>query len=519
MRRAALATASAAASAVGLSIYTVARTHDVESPISSSAPLPFAAASIVWGHWLDHIYSMIAGYGRGALHFSTGGWGDVTAAVEGVHWMRAMRKPVSLVGDHKVEWLGEWAEGERGVWFRDGTFLSPIARPPADGGLGREFAARLLNEESLRCHFRYVVPASCLARKDDRISGDATAESGPSTGSAPVPVALILACSGDQGFKWRDAHFATPLAKEHGVASIVIENAFYGARRPAQKTVRGAQIDAASDIVAGGLAVLPESTALLDWLTVDGGEGSGLALGVHQNARRCVSGISLGGIFGSLMACSCATRHPFDLVAVLPSPSAAEVYTKGSLSKVCDFGALGRDAAALETVQRALVLDTLKRGALNEQALSDGDAEKAVDCRLKLELRSESAYDRGVRFATAFLDATSHIANLPAPFAHIAQPQSAVCAAGATVPSPSKLVIIGAIDDAYIPAEQTAALAERWTAMNDRKAYNVTLRWWLGGHCSTVLTKKHAVRSAIAECLLGDGASVAGAKKKKKEEE
>jgi hypothetical protein len=329
MRKAVLAATTTVASAVGYSIYAVARTDlEVDSPNSSSAPLPFAAASVVWGHWLDHIYSIIAGYGRGALHFSTGGWGDVTAAVEGVHWMRALRDPPSLVGDHKVEWLGEWAEGERGVWFRDGTFLSPIARPPSDGGLGREFAARLLNEESLQCHFRYVIPAACLAREDAATSGDALTES-DSAGRAPVPVALILACSGDQGFKWRDEHFATPLAKEHGVASIVVENAFYGARRPAQKKVRGAQIDAAADIVAGGLAVLPESTALLDWLTVDGGEGSGLARGVHQNARRCVSGISLGGIFGSLMACSCATRHPFDLVAVLPSPSAAEVYTKG----------------------------------------------------------------------------------------------------------------------------------------------------------------------------------------------
>ena len=193
---------------------------------------------------------------------------------------------------------------------------------------------------------------------------------------------------------------------------------------------------------------------------------------------------------------------------------------------MCDFGALGRDAAALETVQRALVRDALGRNALKEQALldvqargGDTDADEAVDYHLALELRSESPYERGVRFATAFLDATSHIANLPAPFAHATQPQRAACAAGAPPPSPSKLVIIGAIDDAYIPAEQTAALAERWTAMNDRKAYNVTLRWWLGGHCSTVLTKKHAVRGAIAECLLGDGGTGAAAKKKKEEEE
>ena len=264
---------------------------------------------------------------------------------------------------------------------------------------------------------------------------------------------------------------------------------------------------------ASGLAVLPEGTALLDWLTVDGGAGAGLREGYHHGARRCVAGISLGGIIGSLMACSSCARTPFDLVAVLPSPSAAEVYTKGSLSHVCDFAALGSDTAALETVHRlcgglddsldAVVEETLS----SNNNTSSNSGERGVigsGSTLPRRVLTETPYERGVRYTKVFLDATSHIGKAPAPFFNV-NPQHTWSYAR----RPPHVVLFGAIDDAYMPATQTVALAERWSQLSSGSRggpseYNVELRWWLGGHCSTVLTRKKAVRDAIVACLLGE---------------
>lgn len=256
-RNTAAAAAVGVTAVIGSSLYPLFSDELVlESPdAASSLPLPARAASRVWGGWLDRAYCFIAGYGRGALHFNTGGWGDVDAAVKAVEWMRGTEEPASLIGSHRVEWLTEWreCEGVPGVRYRDGKFLTPLARSAADGGLGIPFARRLLNEESLHCHFRYVIPPACAVASDDgeeKEDGGGKEEATLSLRKEPVPVALLLACSGDQGFKWRHAHFAEPLARDHGVASVVVENAFYGARRSVKAKVRGAHINAAVDIVS-----------------------------------------------------------------------------------------------------------------------------------------------------------------------------------------------------------------------------------------------------------------------------
>ena len=41
-----------------------------------------AAASRVIGEGIDRTYGFFAGHGRGALHFATGGWGDLSLAMD-----------------------------------------------------------------------------------------------------------------------------------------------------------------------------------------------------------------------------------------------------------------------------------------------------------------------------------------------------------------------------------------------------------------------------------------------------
>ncbi len=74
---------------------------------------------------------------------------------------------------------------------------------------------------------------------------------------------------------------AFPLLKREGIGALILENPFYGNRKPADQ--RRSQLNHVSDLLVMGLALIFECITLIGWL-----EGEGLGpVGL--------TGISMGG--------------------------------------------------------------------------------------------------------------------------------------------------------------------------------------------------------------------------------
>jgi dienelactone hydrolase len=186
---------------------------------------------------------------------------------------------------------------EGGIEMRDGTFRSPEPRLPEGGATAR---------------VRRIAPV-----------GEARGE------------VVLLAASGDQGFRAR-AGFAEPLAAA-GVASWLLENPFYGARRPAAQ--RGSAIRTVSEMLVMALATTREALAILALLRATGVRGIGVA------------GYSMGGNMAALVAG--AAPFPVAAVPAAPSASPAAVFTRGMLRRYPDLSALGPDEASAMQALRA----------------------------------------------------------------------------------------------------------------------------------------------------------------------
>lgn len=151
-----------------------------------------------------------------------------------------------------------------------------------------------------------------------------------------TPVCIHFAATGDQGFARRRASMALPLARR-GIGSLMLENAYYGERRPAGQ--KGKALRTFADLWMMGASTVREGLSLLLWL---GGRGF---------RRLGVTGISMGGH----MAASVAALWPGPLaVAPCIAPHSAQVvFTEGLLSEHCDWEALdGTSFGPAEAVSR-----------------------------------------------------------------------------------------------------------------------------------------------------------------------
>ncbi|ATB30928.1 alpha/beta hydrolase family protein [Melittangium boletus] len=138
------------------------------------------------------------------------------------------------------------------------------------------------------------------------------------------PVCVFLASSGDEGFGLR-RFIAGKLARS-GVGALLLENPYYGARRPPGQV--GPAVRSVVDLMLMFRATAVEATALLGWLLARG----------HPKVG--ISGYSMGGS----VAAYAAAMFPLP-VAVIPlavADSASPVFTEGVLSAVPDWEALGR---------------------------------------------------------------------------------------------------------------------------------------------------------------------------------
>uniref|UniRef100_A0A0B6ZRB6 Uncharacterized protein n=2 Tax=Arion vulgaris TaxID=1028688 RepID=A0A0B6ZRB6_9EUPU len=130
------------------------------------------------------------------------------------------------------------------------------------------------------------------------------------------PVCIHLAGTGDHYFWRRRLFTARPLLKEAGIASILLENPYYGTRKPKQQ-LRSSLHNVSDLFVMGGALVL-ESLALLHWCEREGWGPLGL------------SGVSMGGHMASLAATN--WTKPISLVPCLSWSTASCVFTQGVMS-------------------------------------------------------------------------------------------------------------------------------------------------------------------------------------------
>ncbi|XP_014284826.1 protein ABHD18 [Halyomorpha halys] len=199
-----------------------------------------------------------------------------------------------LVGDHyPIEITKDEYEGD--VHILEGHFYSPF----------NLFLPTLLPKESKEAHFQMILPKKW---KDDGFK----------------PVCIHMAGTGDHYF-WRRRHLiAKPLLREAGIGSIILENPFYGIRKPVYQ-MRSVLNNVSDIFVMGGCLIL-EALVLFHWCTKHGFGPLG------------VSGLSMGGHMASLAA----TNWPLPLVLVpcLSWSTASGVFTEGVMSRAINWDML-----------------------------------------------------------------------------------------------------------------------------------------------------------------------------------
>ncbi len=181
-------------------------------------------------------------------------------------------------------------------------------------------------------------------------------------------VAVHLAASGDQGFGVR-LRFAAPLL-EHGIGALVLENAFYGQRRPANQPDHA--LRSVSDLHLMGAATFQEGRALLRWL--------GDAVRVPLVG---VTGFSMGGQMAAMVGAS--VPFPCAIVPIAATCSPDSVLRDGVLRDVAHWAALAGAGETVELARQALcthlarfAVTTLAAPACPEAAIVVGTASDGV---------------------------------------------------------------------------------------------------------------------------------------------
>ena len=164
----------------------------------------------------------------------------------------------------------------------DGHFVSPMAH----------YGPGIMPIESATARFQFIVPKGWSSKCR--------------------PVRIPLAATGDP-----QTLTARPMIKEAGMASLLLENPYYGCRKPKDQ-IRSSLKNMSDLFVMGGALVL-ESAALLHWLEREGYGPLGM------------TGISVGGHMASLAVSN--WPKPMPLIPCLSWSTASGVFTTGVLSK------------------------------------------------------------------------------------------------------------------------------------------------------------------------------------------
>lgn len=255
---------------------------------------------------LDAVYRSIL-----LTKFFTKGWGNpenlrrifefrkVVANREACYNLIPSNYPVNITKDE------EWSD----CHVLEGHFQSPF-----DYHL-----PGIMPEETKTAHFQMILPKKWTSHKIK-------------------PICLHLAGTGDHFFWRRRNLIAKPLLKESGIGSILLENPFYGLRKPKDQ-VRSSLHNVSDIFIMGGCLIL-ESIVLLNWCEQHGYSPLGL------------TGLSMGGHMASLAATN--WPKPIVLVPCLSWSTASPVFTEGVMSASINWALLENQYFSNEIYQNDL---------------------------------------------------------------------------------------------------------------------------------------------------------------------
>lgn len=231
---------------------------------------------------LDRLY---AGQSNKRLFFGQG-WGDMPLLK---NLMEAGFR-IPHAQDLTIAWGRECREKDARI--RQGSFVSP-------------FDAAGFPKESRTGYVELVLPQAATTQ---------------------TPICLHFAATGDEGFARRRIVLALPLA-EHGIGSLILENPFYGKRRPPGQ--HGKMLNRFVDLYLMGAATVREGRSLMQWLQREG------------YGRLGVCGISMGGHMAAQVGV--LYPEPVAIVACITPHSAGAVFTEGILKKYLAWDVLDRE--------------------------------------------------------------------------------------------------------------------------------------------------------------------------------
>ncbi|XP_055406636.1 protein ABHD18 isoform X3 [Bubalus kerabau] len=341
----------------------------------------------------------------------------------------------------------------------DGHFVSPMAHYVPD----------IMPIESVIARFQFIVPKEWNSKYR--------------------PVCIHLAGTGDHYYWRRRTLMARPMIKEARMASLLLENPYYGCRKPKDQ-IRSSLKNVSDLFVMGGALVL-ESAALLHWLEREGYGPLGM------------TGISMGGHMASLAVSN--WPKPMPLIPCLSWSTASGVFTTTDSFKmgqefVKRFPSSADKLTNLNLVSRTLNLDMTdqvvsqkpvechKSSKTSISATSEGlllqDTSK-MDCfnqtlsankssytscspqschLLSKEQRRNNLQKESLIFMKGVMDECTHVANFSVPV------------------DPSLIIVVQAKEDAYIPRTGVRSLQEIWPGCE--------IRYLEGGHISAYLFKQ-----------------------------
>ncbi|XP_059499640.1 protein ABHD18 isoform X2 [Stegostoma tigrinum] len=325
----------------------------------------------------------------------------------------------------------------------DGHFVSPLDH----------YLPGIMPSESVKARFQFIVPKKWKSKYR--------------------PVCVHLAGTGDHFYWRRRTLMARPMIKEACMGSLLLENPYYGYRKP--KDQMRSSLRNVSDLFVMGGALVLESAALLHWLD-RGGYGP---LGM--------TGISMGGHMASLAASN--WPKPIPLVPCLSWSTASGVFTSGVLSKAVNWRELEKQYAT-ETVYEEEIIrlleycgadsfkmgqDFVKNSSSSFEKMDHRDLPTGMlDLNVKREMMRTATVTR-FSTDTAALNTSTQGILLQVPV------------------DPSLIIVVQAKEDAYIPRAGVRSLNEIWPGCE--------IRYLEGGHISAYLFKQGLFRQAIYDAF------------------
>ncbi|XP_047209999.1 protein ABHD18 isoform X2 [Girardinichthys multiradiatus] len=330
------------------------------------------------------------------------------------------------------------------------------------------------------------------------------------------PVCIQLAGTGDHFFWRRRTLMARPMIKEAGMASLLLENPYYGYRKP--KDQLRSCLKNVSDLFVMGGALILESIVLLRWLEREGYWPLGM------------TGISMGGYMASLAVTN--WPKPIPLIPCLSWSTASSVFTTGVLSRAVNWAELEKQYAVNSVYEKEIInlleycgVDSLKMGTelqrnmdSSENLLGLPGGLRILEGQfLKVETQSEigrvdekglalssvnssdqprthtahsmgqgrkinslkccrpSLHTESISFMKGVMDECTHMANFSVPV------------------DTSLIIVVQAREDAYIPRTGVLSLQEIWPGCE--------VRYLNGGHISAYLFKQNFFRLAIYDAF------------------